>query len=280
LPRCGMFPAQWAPCFPGTSTMIRSWVGWAAAGLAVMGIARAADGPATKSSPEEVLKNLGLNRSHSAYVLGAEAEVKKKLGAVKSLIDRLNSVRNQQAATQEIAGQIQALTEQSNQLRQAINASNMQMNNYTMSYGGRGIRGYNPMLAERNQYAMSLNAVTQEINLLKSQAPTPQKSKELDAEAQHQRDALLSGVHDMRELVDSTVQKYDELAKDDRVKAALGTLGRPAHVNLRLGPSREFLDAVKQLERVEKSLKGPTRETPAHPGRTTKRARKAKSSPH
>jgi uncharacterized phage infection (PIP) family protein YhgE len=261
--------------------MIRSWVGWAAAGLAVMGIARAADGPAAKTSPEELLKGLGLHRAHAVYyVLDAEAEVKKKLGVARSLLERWNSVRSQQAALQEVGGQIQALTEQSNQLRQAINSSNMQMNNYRMSYGGRGFRGYNPMLAQRNQYTMTLNAVNQQLNLLKSQAPTPQRSKELDAEAQRQRDAFVSAVHDLRELVDSTVQKYDELAKNDQAKAALATLGQTAHVALKLGPSREFLDAVKQLERAEKSLKGPTGEPPAHRGRTTKRAKKAKAAPH
>jgi hypothetical protein len=61
------------------------------------------------------------------------------------------------------------------------------------------------------------------------------------------------------------------------VKPALGTLGRLSLVDLKLGPSREFLDEVKQLEKFERLLKIPTTEPKAHSGRASKRARRSNS---
>jgi archaellum component FlaC len=273
----GCFRRQERRAFAGSLAMLRFWLGWVVAGWAVVGITRAADHPAPKTPPEEVLKKLGLSPSHSAYVLEAEGEVKKKMAEVRSLYDRLSSLHNQQAAFQENAAEIQMLTEQTNMVRQAINETNAQMSGYNSGYRGRFAR-YNPLQIQRNELNMNLNALNQQINYLKSQKPSPQKTKELDTEVEHQQSLLSTAAQDLRELVDSTLQKYNELAGNEQIKAALDKLGHEAHVNFKLGPSREFHETVKQLEKVEKLLKVSGKDSPSHSRRGSRRAKRAKPS--
>jgi hypothetical protein len=261
--------------FKGTATMVRSWVGWAAGWLAVAGIAGASGVSAAEDPAEKVLKDHGLSRARTVYVIEAESEVKSKLAEARSASDQLKSVHAQQDALEENAARIQQLTEQSNQLRQGINAYTMQMAN-TSRYGRGMYRNFNPATAQRNQLMMNLNLVTGELNRLKLQAPTPKKKQELNDEAQHRREDILQAVHDLRQLVDSTTQKYDELGQNSEVKDALATLGRSRKVNLKLGPSREFLDTVKLLEKLEKSAQTRTREPRTKTSRKSKNSSKSK----
>jgi len=54
--------------------------------------------------------------------------------------------------------------------------------------------------------------------------------------------------------VDSTIKQYAELAEDDSIKKALNDLGTKPKSTLKLGPSRDFQDKVKLLEKIEKSV--------------------------
>ena len=70
---------------------------------------------------------------------------------------------------------------------------------------------------------------------------------------------------DLRKVVDATTAKYDELAKNDEVTKALKLIGKGQREKPKLGPSREFLDNVKLVEKLEKAeASGDTEEPQAH----------------
>ena len=63
-------------------------------------------------------------------------------------------------------------------------------------------------------------------NQLKSQQFDPKAKEKIDAEVRDQREAYHQALLDLRKLVDSATEKYDELAKDGEVKKALAAVGK------------------------------------------------------
>lgn len=58
-------------------------------------------------------------------------------------------------------------------------------------------------------------------------------------------------VLDLRQAVDATKEKYQEISKDPACKKVLASLERKSGSKLKLGPSRQFQLNVKLLERAE-----------------------------
>jgi len=100
----------------------------------------------------------------------------------------------------------------------------------------------------------AVNEVNGRLNLLRAEAADPNVKQEIDKEVPQRRAAYIQAVLDLRQLVDSTVKQYAELAEDDSIKKALSDLGAKAKSTLKLGPSRDFQEIVKRLEKIEKSV--------------------------
>ena len=138
---------------------------------------------------------------------------------------------------------------------------------------------YSELLVYRNQVQAELNQDSYFLNQLKSQ-PADLKTKDgIDSVVRDRRDVYHQALVDIRKLVDSATAKYDEVAKNSEIKKALNILGKGQRETPKLGPSREFLNNVKLLEKLEKAeSSGETEPTHATTPRRGRRSTKAKHS--
>ena len=214
---------------------------------------------AVGDAPELVLKRNGLEPVGPLFVLEGEREVKKKLTEVRQLSRQMNYARLQQTALgtpQEHQALIQQLNNQVAQIRAEINAVNRQMgrlprirgrmaNNYVQAEQAE-------LTAYRNQLNFELGQQNNMLGQVKSHPPDPKLKQKLDADAQAKTDEFHQAVQDLVQLVDTTREKYAKLAKDDEVKKALAAMELKVRPSPKLGPSHEFHETIKVVERLEK----------------------------
>jgi hypothetical protein len=246
---------------------------------------RAADGPRS-----ELLKKHGLKIVGSLAVVETETDIKAKLSEAKRLSRELSYSLMQQKGTlspKEQQQNIKALNDQISQIRSEINAVTRQM---SMVPRGRARFSYGfsnnyaaEQFAELNLYRNQLQAEAQQdsafLDQLKSQSADPKAKDKIDAEVRDKSESIHQAVLDLRKLVDSANLKYAELAKDDDFKKAFGAMAKRMREKPKLGPSHEFLNNVKLLEKLEKSeANGEELEPLAKPARRSRYGTKAKHS--
>ncbi len=187
---------------------------------------------------EAVLKDKGLRRLGTAYVVAGEAEVQKRLNEARAAYREMVAGTNQRQMidyqTRENKALIRELTEE----RLAVNQQLTQ-----------------PLpAAQRNQLVAMANGLTDRLNLLIGQEREAADKGGLDAGIARRREAYIQGVLDLRGLVDAANESYKALADDPDVKRALDGLNATTKAKLTLGPSKAFLANVKLLENAEKSV--------------------------
>jgi clan AA aspartic protease (TIGR02281 family) len=203
----------------------------------VLGSSTSVRGDDAKSA-EAVLKEKGLRRLGTAYVVAGEAEVQKRLNEARAAYREMVAGQNQRQMidyqARENKGLIRELTEQrlvvNQQLAQPLPA------------------------AERSQFVAMANGLTDRLNLLVRQERDAADKGQLDAAIARRREAYIQGVLDLRGLVDAANESYKGFAEDTAVMGALDTLNASTKVKLTLGPSKAFLANVKLLEGAEKSV--------------------------
>jgi len=267
--------------------MARSQFGLAttvlAAVLAFMGRAPvlAAEGP-----ENAVLKKNGLKVVGTLAVLEAESEVKNRLTELRRLHKQLSYSLMQQKGTmspEEYQRTIQRLGDEINQMRAQINLAGQQLNSLPRFRGRLSTTmaqaQFDELSAYRYQLQMEVNQETAWLNELKSQKIDPKSKEKIDAELRDRREAYHQAIVDLRKLVDSATEKYPELAKDEDVKKALVAAGKATRNKLNLGPSHDFLNNVKLLERFEKAeSSADTDGSQAKPARRSRHSTKSKHS--
>jgi hypothetical protein len=259
--------------------MDKSCFAWATAFLTVafLCLARppvhAADGPASKT-----LKKHGLRIVGSLAVVDEEAAIKSKLIEARRLSKQLSYSLTQQQATlspKELQQNLKNVSEQINQLKSEMTAANQQLNSIPR-YRGRFMSNdasqlYAQLTSYRIQLQMEIEQDSLFLNQLKSQPADPKAKEKIDSDVRDQRDAYHQVLVELRKLVDSTHEKYEALAKDDQVKKALEIEGHGLREKPKLGPSHDFLNNAKLLEKLETAESGGETETPHT--KTSKRIR-------
>jgi hypothetical protein len=241
--------------------------------------------------PGAVLAAKGLHPVGSVFVLKAEDEVLKAVGAAeaklkdyrreksasrsdaekRALAAELSAQRNslQQQMKQvvpQIQAQIRALTMQQAALRQQ-QASGGQF--------GTGGRGSVPLSTTQTAYQMSvlgeqiaqlqmqgeqmtaeLNELNKQINELTPRDASVQPKTKPDgkppaSEVDEKRKALQGAIAEARKIVDETTKAYATLGEDSQVRSALDGLKRTLSSKPTLGPSPKMLAAVRALDRAE-----------------------------
>jgi hypothetical protein len=216
---------------------------------------RAGDDPENETLKKHKLKALG-----SLEVLEDETEFKTKLTEARRLQRQLSYSLLQQKSTmspEQFKQTLQAMKDELNQMRSQINMANQQMSSFPR-FRGRftstyAQEQYNELNLYRNQLQMQVNQETAYLNQLQSQKADPKAKEKIDAEVHDRRDSYHQAILDLRTLADSVTQKYAELAKDSEVKDAIHALGKGKREKPRLGPSHDFLNNVKLLEKLEKA---------------------------
>ena len=278
---------------------------------------RAADGPGNEVLKKHGLKMAGLlavatEEAEIKTKLSDARRLSKQLS--QSLMQQKATM-----SPEEMQKTVKTLGSRINELKSELNAVNQQMNqvprtntnagygrfgggigygnNGGMGYGNNGGMGYannggmtfannnaaelySELLAYRTQVQAELEQDSYFVNQLKSQPPADPKAKDgIDSVVRNRRDAYHEALVEIRKLVDSATAKYDEVAKNSEIKKALNILGKGQRETPKLGPSREFLNNVKLLEKLEKSeSSGETEPTHATTARKGRRSTKAKNS--
>ena len=242
--------------------------------------ARAGDGAAN-----DILKKNGLHIAGTLAVVDEEPQIKTNLAEARRLSKQLSYSLMQQKGTLspgEMQQTVKNITTEINQLRTEINAAGQQMN-AVPKWRGRFVSNdaamiYAQLNAYRSQLQMEINQDSYFLNQLKSQTADPKAREKIDSEVRDRRDAYHQALIDLRKLVDSATDKYDELPKNDEVKKALSTLGKGQRIKPKLGPSHDFHNNVKLLERLEKAESGgETEAAEAKPARRSRSGTRTKN---
>ena len=157
---------------------------------------------------------------------------------------------------------IQDLREQSNILSQQIAAINQQLNALVAPPGGNNFvnqqrnqlsQQNDILVAQREQVVNMLNAL-QEQNKDQGQ----DQKLQLNAEVAQSREKYMQAVLDLRKSVDELTAKYDEVSKNPEVTKAIEALSASTKSKQKLGPSAKIRDAIKLLEKAERSVQSET----------------------
>ncbi len=246
--------------------------------VCVIGVpGRAADEPQNETLAQHKLKAMG-----SLQVLEDEGEFKTKLTEARRLLRQLNYSILQQKGTmspQQYQKNLEGMKEELNQMRSQINQANQQMNSLPRFRGrlssSYAQEAYNELMVYRNQLQVQVNQESAWLNQLQSQKADPKAKDKIDAEVNDRRDAYHQALQDLRTLADSVTKKYADLEKDSEVKDAIAALGKGKREKPKLGPSHDFLNNVKLLEKLEKaeSSGDAFQEKPARRSRTKSRSK-------
>ncbi|WP_435010275.1 retropepsin-like aspartic protease family protein [Tundrisphaera lichenicola] len=185
-----------------------------------------------------VLKEKGLRKSGTTFVLPAESEVQKQVVEARSLYKQMTTALLQQKGydqgLRENQQAIRILTEQRIELNQRLaQASNV---------------------AENNQLVAMVNGVSDRLNLIHQQQADTGMKQRIDSEVANRREAYVQAVLDLRQLVDATAETYGKLAGDKDVKEALSQVNEKSKGKATLGPSKSFLANVALLEKAEAAV--------------------------
>jgi hypothetical protein len=246
--------------------MVRTRAAWAAGPWAIIWILGAAGVVAAETPAEDVLRSKGLKRSGSLYVLAAESKVGAKYSEARTRYESLREAAAEQAAFEWALASIRNLEAEGTQARNEI---------------GR-LQALLPMMPRLNQFEKQLyNQARMQLALLEVQQserqatletltqglPKPARRQEIKAEVESRLKTCQQAIRDLRQLVDATRKTYQEMARNGEIKQAIVTLARITTVNLKLGPSNDFLGMVDWLKQAEKSVKSVSvnsRSEPSH----------------
>jgi hypothetical protein len=249
---------------------------------AVFGLSIGMPAAAAPGQESEVLKKNKLKAAGSLQVLENEAEFKSKLTDLNRLKKQLSYAIMKQRGTlspEQVKQTVENVKNEINQMRSEINQANQQMNmlprfrgRFSSTYAQQQ---YNELMLYRNQLQSQLSQESAWLNQLQTQKADPKAKDKIDAEVADRQVAYRQALTDLRALADSTTEKYAEIAKDSDIKHAIEALGQGKRDKPRLGPSHEFLNNVKLLEKLEKadSADDPFQEKPAKRSRSKSRAR-------
>ncbi len=179
------------------TTKFRSRAAWM---FVVPAIFTAACGVALASGegekPEDVLKNQGLKKSGSTYILPLEAEAQKKLNEARLASKQLNYALAQQDAVDQGAHGRKALVQELTQERIALNQQMQSVDQVLNAAGGPngniGIDQRNFLVNQHNQLVAELNIVSDRLNLLRAH-DDPQWAQKLNCASRTSAASVSSG---------------------------------------------------------------------------------------
>jgi clan AA aspartic protease (TIGR02281 family) len=206
-------------------------------------------GFADDAAAKAALEAKGIRASRTGLSLAEEGELNKAVNAATALKRKIPSGSTSSDASgaedpAAVQAQIEALTEQTAQLKQKL----AQLNAAPIAFKG-------PALAELNQQiSANESAITQLQVSSKQSGKASSSNNNTEPDAKAARDAYLQAIFEARKMADHVIGQYTELSKDPEVAAAIKSWNDAAHTSLTLKPSRGFDSAVKRLEVLEKKV--------------------------
>jgi clan AA aspartic protease (TIGR02281 family) len=202
------------------------------------------DDSAKPETPADVarkkLSEKGIKVTHSGLSLLDEKELAHDFAEANALKRKLIAAAKQQQAVEE---GIEAMQADMRQLRQMSVVLNTQIANA----GGN--------IVAHNQLAGQINANNSEVKLLEQRQE--ESKKEIDSVrkvANVARESYVGQVAEIRTLVDRLTERYTALKADADAQSALAEWNEAANTKFEIKPSSYFLNSVKKLEQLEKTV--------------------------
>ncbi len=210
------------------------------------------------ADPAAVLKEKGLTKSGTVYLIEDEKPVLEKLKEVKALFASYGQAAERQAAQAQIAYNLAEMGQQHAAMQQELNALNQQSRSRVGGRMGRMANSpqFNPVAAERVQMQAAMNELSANQKTLKSQVLSAKDKTALDAEIKKRAESFKGALVELRPMVDQVTKAYADLDADEAVKKARDELAKETHANIKLGPSEAFKAAEKYLARAEREVLG------------------------
>lgn len=210
-------------------------------------------------SPADLLKSRNLRRSGTFYVLGAEAEVQRKLSLARKQLAQFRRAAAQQRSFEGGIRNRKIFESQLIEQRAVLNRRLAEVDRQTPSLEAAQ---YNPsvnavrneLVDQHNQLAALINESNDRLRLLYNQGDESELKQQAAQEVAGYRESYMQSVIDARRLIDEAQESYKALAQDAEVSRAIHDLGGAAKVQLKLGPSREFTASVAGFEKIEKAV--------------------------
>ena len=218
-------------------------------------------------TPQAVLKSHNLERSGTTWTLRDEKAVLKDLrdarDVYRQVAQGMMSQQELEFGAQNRQDALLQLRERSAVLDQSIAEYDVQLNALVAPPGGNNFvqQQRNVLSQQRNLLVAEHNQVVNQLNTLQEQQNKDQgqdQKLQLNAEVAQSREKYMQAVLDLRKSVDDLTAKYDELAKNPEVTKALEALSASTKSKQRLGPSAKIRDAIKLLEKAERSVQSET----------------------
>lgn len=221
---------------------------------------------AADPAAEATLKEKGLAKSASTFVIEAEKPVLARMKEVRGIFANYAILADRQAGAEQVATQVARLDEHRAELQsnlEDVNEKILEQAGTPTSNAPRpgpshfpGTAPANPLIAQRDQIKVALAEVVRGQKALKSQGPQGKEKTTLDEDLKKKEEAFKAALADLREQVDEVTKKYAGLAADESVKKALADLNKDTKARLKLGPSGAFLAGVKELDQAERRFLG------------------------
>lgn len=218
-------------------------------------------------TPQAVLKSHNLERSGTTWTLRDEKAVLKDLrdarDVYRQVAQGMMSQQELEFGAQNRQDALLQLRERSAVLDQSIAEFDVQLNALVAPPGGNNFvqQQRNLLSQQRNLLVAEHNQVVNQLNTLQEQQNKDQgqdQKLQLNAEVAQSREKYMQAVLDLRKSVDALTAKYDELAKNPEATKALEALSASTKSKQRLGPSAKIRDAIKLLEKAERSVQSET----------------------
>ncbi len=230
--------------------------------------------PREETAAERALREKGLTKSATAFVIEDEKPVLAKMKEARAASHAYAAMSDQHATHQQLAQQAGQLEEQRAELQTQVDQLNQQIGENNTSQpnpgppGGGGMGGMgggpngfpgrsvvSPLTIQRDQLKATLAEVTTEQKRIKNQSPLPKDTTALEARVKRAEETLKELLADLRKQVDDVKQKYADLDGDATVKQALGE-AKKGNPKLHIGPSDGFNSGVKELTLAERQFLG------------------------
>jgi len=168
------------------------------------------------------------------FRLAAEATVKNKLNEACVVHQRLHEAINRQRQieqlTQHNKDEIRRLTNELLALNQQLAAPDRV-----------------PSVQEKNRLVATIAARADRSRQLDAQIPDTRTRRQIDDEVVQRREEFIQAIENLRKLVDETNHKYEH-------EMALASVERESKARVKLRPSSDFKNSIKQLQNFEKLI--------------------------
>ena len=216
------------------------------------------------NGPEGILKKYGLKAKGQRYAAESEDDVQMKVAECLLLAGTLEYHLNKKRAALN-AGLRPAWINQLEvgifEHKRLIQLAEQEMNAIqNQKFRGRFFNNeheaiFNDLTVYKARLQEELNQSNGFLRDLKSQPANLQWNQRDEESLRGDQRAYDEALGELRDLVNTTNRKYDELKKNDEVKKALEVCAKNVKQAFRLGPSDKFMKNVGELENLERGAK-------------------------